>query len=90
MVSPAPNSWSRPTSKHGISVLGLRHTHEDQIASFGTVTGIWIEEPQLLNVTEFAEKPTVDYAQNNLRVPGLPEDEYLTVFGAVHHQATDL
>jgi UTP--glucose-1-phosphate uridylyltransferase len=45
------------------------------------VTGIWIEDNCLLNVTEFAEKPTVDYAQNNLRVPGLPEDEYLTVFG---------
>jgi UTP--glucose-1-phosphate uridylyltransferase len=23
----------------------------------------------------------VDYARNNLRVPGLPQDEYLTVFG---------
>jgi UTP--glucose-1-phosphate uridylyltransferase len=34
-----------------------------------------------LSVTEFAEKPTVDYARSNLRVPGLPEDEYLTVFG---------
>ena len=36
---------------------------------------------QLLNITEFAEKPTLDYARTNLRVPGLPEDEYLTVFG---------
>jgi len=68
-------------NKHGISVLGLRRTPEDQIANFGTVTGVWIEESHLLNVTEFAEKPTVDYARNNLRVPGLPEDEYLTVFG---------
>jgi len=75
--------------KHAISVLGLRRTPEDQIANFGTATGVWIEEsvapptPRrlLLNVTEFAEKPTVDYAQNNLRVPGLPQDEYLTVFG---------
>jgi UTP--glucose-1-phosphate uridylyltransferase len=32
-------------------------------------------------VTEFAEKPTVDYARTNLRVPGLPEGDYLTVFG---------
>ena len=68
-------------NKHGISVLGLRRTPEDQIANFGTVTGIWIEENHLMNVTEFAEKPTVDYARNNLRVPGLPESEYLTVFG---------
>jgi len=68
-------------NQHGISVLGLRRTPEDQIANFGTATGVWIEENHLLNITEFAEKPTVDYARNNLRVPGLPEGEYLTVFG---------
>ena len=68
-------------NQHGISVLGLRRTSEDQIANFGTATGVWIEDNRLLNVTEFAEKPTVDYARNNLRMPGLPEDEYLTVFG---------
>ncbi len=67
--------------QHGINVLGLRHTPEDQIANFGTVAGIWLEEGHLLSVTEFAEKPTVDYARNNLLVPGLPENEYLTVFG---------
>jgi UTP-glucose-1-phosphate uridylyltransferase/mevalonate kinase len=68
-------------NKHGISVLGLRRTPEDKIANFGTATGVWIEGERLLNVTEFAEKPTVDYARTNLRMPGLPEDEYLTVFG---------
>ena len=35
----------------------------------------------MLNVTEFAEKPTIDYARSNLRVPGLEQGEYLTVFG---------
>ncbi|MFL7793973.1 MAG: sugar phosphate nucleotidyltransferase, partial [Anaerolineae bacterium] len=69
-------------NKHGKSVLGLRRTPEDMIANFGTATGTWVEgEKDLLNITEFAEKPTVDYARNNLRVPGLPKDEYLTVFG---------
>jgi UTP--glucose-1-phosphate uridylyltransferase len=67
--------------QHGINVLGLRRTPESQIANFGTVAGVWVEEDLLLSVTEFAEKPTVDYARSNLRVPGLPEDEYLTVFG---------
>jgi UTP-glucose-1-phosphate uridylyltransferase/mevalonate kinase len=67
--------------RYGLSVLGLRRTPEHQIANFGTVTGVWIEENRVLNVTEFAEKPTVDYARNNLRVPALPEGEYLTVFG---------
>ena len=67
--------------RHGTNVLGLRRTPEDQIANFGTAVGNWIEPDQLLNVTEFAEKPNQDYARHNLRVPGLPEEEYLTVFG---------
>lgn len=67
--------------QHGLSVLGLRRTPESEIANFGTLAGVWIEEGRLLNVTEFAEKPTVDYARTSLRVPGLPEGEYLTVFG---------
>jgi UTP-glucose-1-phosphate uridylyltransferase/mevalonate kinase len=68
-------------NNHGVSVLGLRRSTEDKIANFGTATGIWEEEGRLLNVTEFAEKPTLDYARSRLRVPGLADNEYLTVFG---------
>jgi UTP-glucose-1-phosphate uridylyltransferase/mevalonate kinase len=67
--------------QHGVSVLGLRRTPEEKIANFGTVTGVWMEDDQLLSVTEFAEKPTIDYARHNLTVPGFPAGEYLTVFG---------
>jgi UTP-glucose-1-phosphate uridylyltransferase/mevalonate kinase len=67
--------------KQGVSLVGLRRTSEDGLANFGTVTGVWLEENHLLNVNEFAEKPTVDYARSQLRVPGLPDGEYLTVFG---------
>ncbi|MCX6563812.1 MAG: sugar phosphate nucleotidyltransferase [Candidatus Aminicenantes bacterium] len=67
--------------RHGVNILGLRRTPEAGLSSFGTVTGVWIEENRLLSINEFAEKPTVDYARHNLRVPGLPEGEYLTVFG---------
>ncbi len=66
---------------HGTNILGLRLTPEAEIAAFGTVAGVWIEDGKLLNITEFAEKPTLDYAQHNLRVPGLAADQYLTVFG---------
>lgn len=67
--------------QHGTNILGLRRTPEDQIANFGTVAGVWLEEDIVLNINEFAEKPTIDYARLNLRVPNLPDDEYLTVFG---------
>jgi len=68
-------------NQHGLSILGLRQTPESDIASFGTVAGIWVEQPTLLSVTKFTEKPTVDYARNNLRISGIPESEFLTVFG---------
>jgi UTP-glucose-1-phosphate uridylyltransferase/mevalonate kinase len=68
-------------NRHGISVLGLRRTPEDEIGNFGTATGVWVEDSRLINITEFAEKPTLDYARSNLRTPGLPDNEYLTVFG---------
>jgi UTP-glucose-1-phosphate uridylyltransferase/mevalonate kinase len=63
------------------SVVGLRRTPESEIASFGTATGVWVEPERLLNITEFAEKPSVDFARSRLRVPGFPDGEYLTVFG---------
>jgi UTP-glucose-1-phosphate uridylyltransferase/mevalonate kinase len=68
-------------NQHGTSVVGLRRTPEQQIANFGAVTGTWVHPGQLLHITAFAEKPALDYASVNLRVPGLADDEYLTVFG---------
>jgi len=67
--------------RHSTSVVGLRLTPQELIANFGTVTGVWLEENHLLNITEFAEKPNLEYAQTSLRIPGLPDDQYLTVFG---------
>jgi UTP-glucose-1-phosphate uridylyltransferase/mevalonate kinase len=66
---------------HGQSIVGVRRTPEEMIGNFGTITGVWLDKQSLLNITEFAEKPTIDYARTNLRVPGLGEDEYLTIFG---------
>ncbi|MBN1438029.1 MAG: GHMP kinase [Anaerolineales bacterium] len=67
--------------RYGTNILGLRSTPEERIANYGTVGGVWIEDDRVLNISEFAEKPTVDYARTNLRAPGMPEGEYLTVFG---------
>jgi UTP-glucose-1-phosphate uridylyltransferase/mevalonate kinase len=67
--------------EHGTSVVGMRITPENMIANFGTATGVWVEENRLINITEFAEKPTLEYARTNLNIPGLASDQYLTVFG---------
>ena len=70
---------------YGKNVVGLRYSGEEAIAHFGTVAGTWLESEgevkNVLSITEFSEKPTVDYARRNLRVNGLDEDHYLTVFG---------
>ena len=67
--------------QHGTSIVGLRTTPESDIANFGTAAGVWLEEGKLLSVNEFAEKPTLDHARTSLRVPGLADDTYLTIFG---------
>jgi UTP--glucose-1-phosphate uridylyltransferase len=71
----------RAFAHDGTSLLGLRRTPESEVRSYGCATGTWLEPGRLLDVAELAEKPTVDYARSNLRVNGLPEGEYLTVFG---------
>lgn len=68
-------------SEHGTSIVGLRRTPGSQIANFGAVAGGWIEAGRLLEITEFTEKPDLEYARSYLQISGLPRDEYLTVFG---------
>lgn len=63
------------------SVVGLKATPSDEIHNFGCVTGTWQESNTILSITEFAEKPAVEYARQHLRVDGLAEDNFLTVFG---------
>ena len=69
--------------QHGQSIVGMRNTPESQISNFGTLTGVWLEEGSLLNITEFAEKPNLDYARTNLRINSIDTDPsgYMTVFG---------
>ncbi len=68
--------------KYQKNVVGLRRTPASLIGRFGTVAGLWLDrEEGVLDITEFAEKPSLDYAQERLRVDGLEEDEFLTLFG---------
>ncbi|MBD3390454.1 MAG: NTP transferase domain-containing protein [Chitinivibrionales bacterium] len=63
------------------SVVGLKTTLEENIHRYGCVTGTWRTPDSVLSVTEFAEKPDLDYARSHLHVDRLPDDTYLTVFG---------
>ena len=65
----------------GKSVVGLKATPEGQIKNFGCVAGDWQEQGSVLSISEFAEKPDLEYAQEHLAVEGIARGEYLTVFG---------
>lgn len=64
------------------SVVGLMVTPAEEIRHFGCATGRWKDETrQLIEITEFSEKPDVDYARKHLQVDGVEADHFLTIFG---------
>jgi UTP--glucose-1-phosphate uridylyltransferase len=63
------------------SVLGLTTMSAEIIYKAGCVNGLWNEDKYLLSLTEICEKPSVEYARENLRVEGMGEDEFLSIFG---------
>jgi UTP--glucose-1-phosphate uridylyltransferase len=67
--------------KTGRSVVGLKKTAGEDIKHFGCVGGAWELEGLELDITEFSEKPDLEYARKKLRIDGLGDDEYFTVFG---------
>ena len=71
-------------------MIGLRRTAEDQIANFGTVAGVWIESDRLLNVTEFSEKPTIDYARLNLARSGFSTRRIPDGLWSIYYSSQDL
>lgn len=66
--------------RFGRSVVGLRVTPAEQLRLYGCATGVW-KEDGILSVTQFCEKPDVEYAREHLHVGGMDDDTFLTVFG---------
>ncbi|MEH1832222.1 MAG: sugar phosphate nucleotidyltransferase [Nostoc sp.] len=63
------------------SVVGLTIMPAEIIHKAGCVTGVWQDLNSILSVTQLYEKPTIDYAQQHLRVEGMSENEFLCIFG---------
>ncbi len=64
----------------GHSVVGLKTSSIEELHNSGCVNGVW-QGDSLLSVTEFYEKPPVEYARKHLHVDRMEEDLFLTVFG---------
>jgi UTP--glucose-1-phosphate uridylyltransferase len=68
--------------KVGQSVTSLDLCHESELSVNGVVHGNpCVESPRLYTLAQISEKPTVEYAQEHLRVEGIPERQYLCNFG---------
>jgi UTP--glucose-1-phosphate uridylyltransferase len=67
---------------HEKPVSGVQRTSEDLLHLFGTLTGRRISaDPNVYEVSEIAEKPSLEFAEEHLRTQGLRRGEYLCFFG---------
>ncbi|MBD2776210.1 UTP--glucose-1-phosphate uridylyltransferase [Iningainema tapete] len=62
------------------SAIALTTMPAEIIHKAGCVTGVW-QDNSILSLTQIYEKPTIEYARQNLRVEGMAEDEFLCIFG---------
>ncbi|MEL6494088.1 MAG: sugar phosphate nucleotidyltransferase [Cyanobacteria bacterium J06623_7] len=67
--------------KYATSVIGITVMEEEVIQKAGCVAGTWQAEGEILAIAQIYEKPTLDYARQNLRVAQMAENEFLGVFG---------
>ena len=66
----------------GQSVTSLDLCHESELSLNGIVQGNpSTESSRLFTLAQISEKPTVEFAQEHLRVDGIPEAQYLCNFG---------
>ena len=63
------------------SVIGLAVMSEEIIHKAGCATGVWKTPNSLLEISQLSEKPSLKYAKAHLHVSGMPESDFLGVFG---------
>ncbi|MDT8389094.1 MAG: sugar phosphate nucleotidyltransferase [Lentisphaeria bacterium] len=64
-----------------LSVVGVYVEEGQNVCHYGTVAALPTESADLYQVSEFAEKPSLDYARQNLVTAGLAPDHFLCVYG---------
>jgi UTP--glucose-1-phosphate uridylyltransferase len=63
------------------TVIGLTVMPANIIHKAGCITGIWQQDNSVLDITQIYEKPTIEYARQNLQTQGMNADEFLGIFG---------
>lgn len=68
--------------RYGCTVTSVCRVGSDMLPHLGAIAGEPLpEDPRMIRVTEFKEKPNLDYAARRLRVSGLAPDEFYCHFG---------
>lgn len=67
----------------GLPVISMHPVDKEDVIHYGIMTGEWENKEQtILKISEMSEKPTVEYAQDNLSVKTKQKkDNYYAVFG---------
>ncbi len=68
-------------AKGNQSVVGLNTMPGELLHKLGCITGVWQKENSILDVTQVAEKPSIDYARQHLHVEGMGDNDFLCIFG---------
>lgn len=63
------------------SVVGLRVTPAEVIHHYGCASGVWQESDSIVSVRQIYEKPTIEYARSHLKVEGMKDNHFLSMFG---------
>ena len=65
-----------------MSTVGVVKGGEDELKLYGVVSGKWdTDQCNILDISEFAEKPSIDYAKEHLRMDEGVGSEYCLLFG---------
>ena len=66
----------------GHAIVSLYTAPGNMVHHYGTATGNWANpEHTIIKLTEFAEKPTLEYARAHLALDNFPQDQFLCVYG---------
>ena len=66
----------------GHAIVSLYPAPGNMVHHYGTATGNWANpEHTVIKLTEFAEKPTLEYARAHLALDNFPPDQFLCVYG---------
>jgi len=66
----------------GVCCVGVDRTPADSVHLYGTIKGAPVtEKARQYKIEEYVEKPSADYARENLTIDGLERDTFMCLFG---------